>query len=38
MLELFTPDVLVAFPGGSGTYDMICQSDSAGVEIVDLAM
>lgn len=34
MLELFRPDVVVAFPGGRGTADMIRQARAAGVRVI----
>lgn len=33
MLEFGKPDVVVAFPGGSGTANMIAQANSAGVKV-----
>lgn len=35
MLELGKPDLVVAFPGGKGTANMVEQSKAAGVEIFD---
>jgi hypothetical protein len=35
MLE-WLPDLVVAFPGGRGTADMIRQAKSAGVEVVEI--
>lgn len=33
MLEMCTPDVVLAFPGGAGTADMVRQAKAAGVEV-----
>ncbi len=32
-LEKFRPDILVAFPGGAGTADMISRAERAGVTV-----
>lgn len=34
MLRFGMPDVVIAFPGGRGTKDMIMQADSVGVPII----
>lgn len=34
MLDL-KPDFVVAFPGRTGTADMVCQATKAGVEVID---
>jgi hypothetical protein len=34
MLEVAQPDVVVAFPGGRGTDDMVQRATEAGVEVV----
>jgi predicted polyphosphate/ATP-dependent NAD kinase len=36
MLAEGKPDLVVAFPGGDGTADMIRQAKKAGVEVMDL--
>lgn len=33
MLTFMNPDCVVAFPGGKGTYDMVCQAKRAGVKV-----
>ncbi len=33
MLEFLTPDVVIAFPGGSGTADMVDRAYKAGIEV-----
>lgn len=35
MLAEFAPDVVVAFPGGAGTADMVAKARAAGVEVVE---
>lgn len=35
MLE-WLPDLVVAFPGGTGTADMVRQARAAGVEVIEL--
>lgn len=37
MLEDGQPDVVVAFPGGAGTRNMMRQARKAGVEVVEIA-
>lgn len=37
MLEWGMPDLVVAFPGGNGTRDMVRQARGAGVEVVPVA-
>jgi hypothetical protein len=37
MLAEFKPDLVVAFPGGRGTTDMVRRAKRAGVDVVDLA-
>lgn len=34
MLEEGKPDVVVAFPGGNGTADMVAKARAAGVEVI----
>lgn len=36
MLEQGLPDLVVAFPGGVGTADMVARAKAAGVEVVEL--
>lgn len=36
MLELGTPDAVVAFPGGVGTADMVSRAKAAGVPVWEL--
>lgn len=36
MLDL-APDLVVAFPGGAGTADMMRAADSAGVRVIDVS-
>lgn len=35
MLAEFKPDLVVAFPGGRGTADMIRRAEAAGVEVIE---
>ena len=35
MLKKGRPDLVVAFPGGRGTADMVYQARNAGVEVID---
>lgn len=37
MLERGKPDLVVAFPGGRGTADMIWQAKEAGVKVIDIS-
>jgi hypothetical protein len=37
MLDEGRPDVVVAFPGGRGTADMMMRAGSAGVEVIEAA-
>lgn len=37
MLEEGKPDLVIAFPGGAGTRDMIRKARKAGVEVVEIA-
>lgn len=37
MLEEGKPDLVVAFPGGKGTADMVRKARKAGVEVVEIA-
>lgn len=37
MLDEGQPDVVIAFPGGRGTADMIRKARRAGVEVVEIA-
>lgn len=37
MLEEGRPDVVIAFPGGTGTRNMIRQARKAGVKVVEVA-
>lgn len=36
MLEDFKPDLVVAFPGGRGTADMVRRAKKAGVEVMEV--
>lgn len=36
MLKYFKPDVVVAFPGGRGTGDMIQRAKAAGVRVIEV--
>lgn len=36
MLDDFTPDAVIAFPGGRGTADMVRRAKSAGVRVVEV--
>jgi len=36
MLEYGQPDLVVAFPGGRGTADMVFKAKAAGVEVMEL--
>lgn len=35
MLKAFAPDVVIAFPGGRGTADMVAKARAAGVEVIE---
>lgn len=37
MLRFAMPDLVVAFPGGSGTANMIAQARKAGVDVLEVA-
>lgn len=37
MLEEGEPDLVIAFPGGRGTADMVRKARKAGVEVVEIA-
>jgi hypothetical protein len=37
MLEIGKPDVVIAFPGGRGTADMVRKARKAGVEVIEIA-
>lgn len=34
MIDLFAPEVVVVFPGGAGTRDMVTRAYEAGVEVI----
>lgn len=36
MLEVGKPDIVIAFPGGAGTADMVLKAKRAGVPVVEL--
>jgi glutamine amidotransferase PdxT len=36
MLEQYKPDLVVAFPGGRGTRNMVTISKKAGIEVIEL--
>ena len=36
MLKEAEPDLVVAFPGGTGTNDMVCRSLRDGVKVIDV--
>lgn len=36
MLDEGKPDIVVAFPGGSGTKDMIRRANKAGIEVIEV--
>lgn len=36
MLDLFNPELVVAFPGGTGTANMMGQAHKRGIEIIDV--
>ena len=38
MLDERQPDLVVAFPGGRGTADMVGRARSAGIEVIDLGV
>lgn len=38
MLDEMAPDLVVAFPGGSGTADMVRRAKSAGVEVIEVSL
>lgn len=33
MLKYATPDLVIAFPGGGGTADMVAQAEAAGIDV-----
>lgn len=37
MLDEGKPDVVIAFPGGAGTADMVKRARAAGVEVIEIA-
>ncbi len=37
MLEYATPDLVIAFPGGPGTRDMIARSRARGIDVLEVA-
>jgi len=37
MLEQGEPDLVIAFPGGRGTADMVKKARKAGVEVIEIA-
>lgn len=37
MLEVGRPDLVVAFPGGRGTADMVRRARAAGIEVIEVA-
>lgn len=37
MLEFGQPDLVIAFPGGRGTADMVKKAKKAGVEVMEIA-
>lgn len=37
MLDEGQPDLVIAFPGGRGTADMVCKARKAGVEVVEIS-
>lgn len=38
MIDRFHPDLVIAFPGGRGTADMIRRAKKAGIEVNDVAL
>jgi len=36
MLRHFAPDVVIAFPGGRGTADMVARARKAGVRVIEV--
>lgn len=37
MIDRFNPDLVIAFPGGKGTADMIRRARKAGIEVMEMA-
>lgn len=37
MLDEHNPDVVIAFPGGSGTADMVARAHKAGVQVLEVS-
>jgi hypothetical protein len=37
MLDKYAPDLVIAFPGGSGTADMVARARAAGIETIEEA-
>ena len=38
MLTLLSPDVVLAFPGGAGTADMVRRAEAAGIKVVQVPL
>ena len=36
MLDKYSPDLVIAFPGGKGTADMVTKAHKAGVDVVEI--
>jgi len=36
MIDLLLPELVVAFPGGSGTSDMVRRARTAGIEVIEI--
>jgi len=36
MLEEGKPDLVIAFPGGRGTFNMVMEARAAGIEVIDI--
>ena len=36
MLQLMPPDLVVAFPGGRGTADMVARAEAMGIEVCEI--
>jgi hypothetical protein len=37
MIKEGRPDLVVAFPGGNGTADMVCRARAAGIEVIEVS-
>lgn len=38
MLDKYHPNVVIAFPGGTGTADMVRRAKAAGIEVIEVSL